>query len=48
MAEVRGKTGEKQSMLNRHFLNLCAVFFIFTQSIEETMLFALCVACFVS
>lgn len=48
MAEVRGKTGEKQSILNRYFKKMCVIFFVFMLSIEETMLFASRVACFVS
>lgn len=48
MAEVRGKTGEKQSILNRYFKKMCVIFLVFTLSIEERILFASCIACFVS
>lgn len=47
MAEVRGKTGEKQSILNRYFQNMWAVCFISMLSIGSIMVFAVYIVCFV-
>lgn len=47
MAEVRGKTGGKQSILNRYFYIFCDIFCVFTSSIEDILRFSIRVACFV-
>lgn len=48
MAEVRGKTGKKQSIFNRYFFDLCVLFSVFIVSIEKIKGFSLSEACLAS